>query len=84
MIAAADLAASVDDWQRWLRHERRASRHTLAAYRRDLASFLTFLADHLGRPARLADLAGAGAGRFPRLAGRAQRDELQASSTARA
>jgi integrase/recombinase XerC len=57
VIAAADLAASVDDWQRWLRHERRASAHTLAAYRRDLASFLMFLSGHLGRAACLADLA---------------------------
>ena len=37
VIAAADLAAGIDDWQRWLQHERRASPHTLAAYRRDIA-----------------------------------------------
>ncbi|MGE0120452.1 MAG: tyrosine recombinase XerC [Dongiaceae bacterium] len=57
VTAAADLAACVEDWLRWLRHERRASPHTLAAYRRDLASFLAFLAGHLGKAPALADLA---------------------------
>src|SRR5262249_35951401 len=56
VIAAADLAAGIDDWQRWLKHERRASPHTLAAYQRDLAAFLSFLSGHLGRPACLAAL----------------------------
>ena len=84
MIAAADLAASVDDWQRWLRHERRASPHTLAAYRRDLASFLRFLADHLGKPARLADLAALTRADFRSWLAARGGAELQASSTARA
>jgi integrase/recombinase XerC len=84
VIAAPDLAASVDDWQRWLKHERRASAHTLAAYRRDLASFLAFLASHLGKQPALADLS-----RLARLdvrgwlAARAAAG-LQAASTARA
>ena len=50
IAAAADLAAGVADWRRWLKHERRASRHTLDAYSRDLGSFLAFLGAHLGEP----------------------------------
>lgn len=45
---AAGLAAVIDDWLAWLEGERRASAHTVAAYARDLAAFLTFLRDHLG------------------------------------
>jgi integrase/recombinase XerC len=84
VIAAADLAASVDDWQRWLRHERRASPHTLAAYRRDLASFLTFLSGHLGRATCLADLAALTRADFRAWLAARSAAELQASSTARA
>ncbi|MGH6959676.1 MAG: site-specific integrase, partial [Dongiaceae bacterium] len=84
MIAAADLAASVDDWQRWLRHERRASPHTLTAYRRDLASFLTFLTGHLGKPACLADLAALTRADFRAWLAARNAADLQASSTARA
>jgi integrase/recombinase XerC len=84
VIAAADLAASVDDWQRWLRHERRASPHTLAAYRRDLGSFLTFLSGHLGRAACLADLAALARADFRAWLAARGAAGLQASSTARA
>ncbi|EFH13001.1 tyrosine recombinase XerC [Teichococcus cervicalis] len=35
-------------WLDWLEKERRASRHTLAAYGADLAEFLGFLTRHLG------------------------------------
>jgi integrase/recombinase XerC len=46
--AADDLRAAIGLWFAWLTGERRASPHTLAAYGRDLASFLDFLSDHLG------------------------------------
>jgi integrase/recombinase XerC len=46
--AADDLRAAIGLWFAWLAGERRASPHTLAAYGRDLASFLDFLGDHLG------------------------------------
>ena len=55
-MLADDLAAVVDDWRRWLEHERRYSPHTLAAYRRDFSHFTRFLAAQLGRPVSLADL----------------------------
>ena len=54
--AAADLQAAIDEWRAWLRNERRASPHTLAAYERDLFRFLDFIAGHLGGAPSLADL----------------------------
>jgi integrase/recombinase XerC len=84
VIAAADLAAGIDDWQRWLRHERRASPHTLVAYGRDLAAFLSFLSGHLGKPACLADLAILARADFRAWLAARSAAELQASSTARA
>ncbi|MGH6962363.1 MAG: tyrosine recombinase XerC [Dongiaceae bacterium] len=84
VTAAADLAASLADWQRWLRHERRASPHTLAAYQRDITTFLEFVTLHLGKPPMLTDLAGLGRSDFRGwLASRAAIG-LQAASTARA
>ncbi len=41
---------------RHLRFERRLSDHTLQAYERDIATFLHFICDHLGKPLLLADL----------------------------
>lgn len=83
-IAVGDLAEQFGEWQRWLAEERRASPHSLAAYERDLAAFLAFLARHRGEPPSLASLR-----RLDRadlrayLADRGRRG-LQASSTARA
>jgi len=51
------VRAAADAWHTWLAHERRASRHTLDAYDRDLAAFFRFLAGHLGGPPGLDDLA---------------------------
>ncbi len=84
VTAAADVAACQADWQRWLRHERRASSHTLDAYRRDLEAFLAFVTLHLGKPPALAELAGLSRGDFRGwLASRAALG-LQQTSTARA
>ncbi len=55
--AAPALAAAARRWQSWLAHERRLSANTLDAYSRDLASFLSFLAEHLGAEPDIADLA---------------------------
>jgi integrase/recombinase XerC len=84
LAAAPDLAAAIEAWQRWLKHERRASAHTVAAYHRDILAFLAFLRLHHGQPPRLGDL-----DRLTRadlrswLAARAT-EGLQATSTARA
>jgi integrase/recombinase XerC len=70
-VNAPDLTASDDavraaaaDWWSWLADQRRASAHTLAAYQRDLAGFLAFIAEHRGEPINLAGLAGLGQGDF--------------------
>ncbi|MBF0269044.1 MAG: tyrosine recombinase XerC [Alphaproteobacteria bacterium] len=56
--AAPDVAQAALDWLGWLRNEKRASKHTLDAYGRDLAAFLSFLTQHLGAPATLSALQG--------------------------
>jgi len=79
-----DLTEAVAGWCRWLAAERYYSRHTLAAYRRDLGDFLLFMSGHLGDRIALDDLAGLRASDFRAwLAACADRG-LQASSTARA
>lgn len=57
-VAAPDLLAAVEAWRGWLEGEKRASRHTLDGYSRDLAAFLAFLSDHLGAEPTLSALAG--------------------------
>jgi integrase/recombinase XerC len=84
LTAAADLSAAVEDWQGWLAHERRASSHTLAAYRRDLVAFVAFLTGHLGNAPALADLARLTRADFRGWLAARSAAELQASSTARA
>jgi integrase/recombinase XerC len=54
--SAPDLRAAIDDWQAWLRNERRAASNTRAAYLGDLARFLDFTTEHLGKPPGLRDL----------------------------
>ena len=82
--AAPDLAAAMEDWLSWLRHERRASEHTVAAYGRDAASFLAFLAEHRGELPALAALAGLSPADFRAWLAARVRDGLARSSTARA
>ncbi len=57
-LAEPAVVSAIEDWRAWLAHERRASRHTLDAYGRDLAAFFRFLADHLGFPPGLRELDG--------------------------
>jgi len=80
---ASDVDAAVAAWLGWLEGVRRASPHTLAAYRRDLAAFLAFLADHLGAPPTLGALAGLGQRDFRAWLARRAADH-KATSTARA
>ena len=83
---AADTALirAIDDWRRWLTHEKRASPHTIDAYSRDLAGFLSFLQQHLGGPPRLRDLSGLSAADFRAWMARRAAAGLGRSSTARA
>ena len=82
--AAPDLAAAVEDWLSWLRHERRASEHTVIAYGQDLSDFLAFLAEHLGSLPTLDALAGLTPADFRAWLAARLRNGLARSSTARA
>lgn len=48
---AADgrLKTAIEEWQRWLKTEKRCSGHTAAAYGRDLAAFLKFLQEYTAK-----------------------------------
>jgi len=79
--AADDLRAAIGLWVAWLAGERRASPHTVAAYGRDLALFLDFLAEHLGELPGLAAIDGLRPADFRaylahRVQGRAERSSL--------
>ena len=76
--AAPRIRAAAADWLRWLADERRASPHTVAAYRRDLDAFLAFLRDHLGRPPDGDDLAALRAQDFRSFLARRKADGLLA------
>ena len=54
---APDAAAAAAAWLGALKTERRMSPRTLEAYGRDLGQFAAMMADHLGAPAAIADLA---------------------------
>ncbi len=56
LAAEPAVVSAVARWRDWLDHERRASPHTLEAYRHDLSAFLDFLSGHLGFPPGLGDL----------------------------
>ena len=82
--ADAAVRAAAEDWFRWLTAERRASAHTVAAYRRDLDRFLAFLAEHLGGTVDVAAFAGLRPGDVRAYLARRHRDGLGAASLARA
>ena len=54
---APDVSAEISRWLGYLNAERRMSDKTLDAYRRDVAQFLSFLAEHLGGAPSLKKLA---------------------------
>lgn len=84
LATTPELGDCVVAWLSWLEHEKRVSEHTLEAYRRDLGSFLTFLAEHRGERADLTALEGLALRDFRAwLAARAGRG-LSNSSSARA
>lgn len=82
--AADDLRAAIGLWAAWLAGERRASAHTVAAYGRDLASFLDFLTEHLGQPPSLAAIDGLRPADFRAYLAHRARDGIERNSLARA
>lgn len=54
--SAAELGTAVERFAEYLELERRASPHTVLAYRRDLAGLLAYLRGSLDREARLTDV----------------------------
>ncbi len=81
--ASNDTLRAIEDWQRWIGDERRSSSHTLDAYSRDLAAFLSFLNDHLGSPPTLDDLNKLQASDFRSFLARRVGDGIAQSSLAR-
>ncbi len=84
MLTDDALARAAAGWQQALAGERRASAHTLAAYRRDLAAFLGFMGEHRGERPSLALLQRLGPGDFRAWLARRMTDGLARASTARA
>jgi integrase/recombinase XerC len=78
------LLQAIEEWGAWLAHERRASKHTLAAYARDLAAFLDFAAEHAGGEPSLSTLAGMQPADFRSWLARRAGERFAKSSTARA
>lgn len=52
-----DLANQITDWLAFMQSEKRLSAHTCDAYARDIGQFCAFLAEHLGAPPGLSDMA---------------------------
>ena len=82
--AAIDLEAAVRLWRDRLSDERRASEHTVDGYGRDLARFLAFLTDHLGRQPGLDDLGALTPADFRAWLAQRAREGRAKTSTARA
>jgi integrase/recombinase XerC len=82
-LAQSDAAEAFAVWRLWLANERRAARHTLASYSRDIAAFFAFLAMHLGGPASLEDLRQLRAADFRAWYASRIRDKRAAATSAR-
>jgi integrase/recombinase XerC len=78
------VLSAIDEWRRWLAHERRISANTLAGYGHDLQAFFQFMAGHLGYPPGLGDLGKLSPGDFRSWLAKRNATELSRASTARA
>jgi integrase/recombinase XerC len=82
--ASADIANEAVAWLEHLAGERRASKHTLDAYARDLRFFLAFLSEHLGAPPDSAALIGLQAVELRAYLAKRRGDGLESRSLLRA
>jgi integrase/recombinase XerC len=80
---ADDVIDAVAKWQTWLRHEKRASAHTIASYQFDINNLFRFLNAHRGRQVNLAMLAALSLADFRSWLARNATEERQASTRAR-
>ena len=81
--AAPDLQHALGQWLSWLAHERRVAELTRAAYARDVAQFLSFLARHQGELPRLSSLSRLRRGDFRAWMAARQAEGIEARSLAR-
>ena len=86
-MSAAPPPALADRLERWLSYERDIRARapaTIAAYRGDVAGFLSFMTDHLGQSPTPADLGRLGPAELRAWMAASRRRELSARSLARA
>lgn len=80
---APDAAAAAQRWLAALKSERRMAALTLEAYARDLGQFASFMADHLGGPAAIADLETLTVSDFRAFLARRRNDGAESRTLAR-
>jgi len=82
--AHPDIGAAAARWLARLASERRASRHTLDGYARDVRFFLAFLTEHFGAPVDAASLRGLEASDLRAFLAKRRSDGLESRSLLRA